>query len=125
VLGNFDGTAANGPANITVRESAIPAGFQFDSLRSTVIYRFPTLAPVVTVSTTNAFAFNGADNRHGILVEFFNSAIPTTGGGQGCTPGYWKQPHHFHSWVGYTPGQLFSSVFVNAFPGKTLLEVLS
>lgn len=41
-----------------------------------------------------------------------------------CSPGYWKQPHHFDSWVGYTPNQLFSSVFENAFQGKTLLQVL-
>lgn len=32
-------------------------------------------------------------------------------GGEGCTPGYWKQPHHFDSWVGYTPDQSFESVF--------------
>lgn len=44
----------------------------------------------------------------------------------GCTPGYWKQDQHFDSWVGYTPGQTFLSVgFDNAFPGKTLLQVLS
>jgi hypothetical protein len=45
-------------------------------------------------------------------------------GGQGCTPGYWRQDQHFDSWTGYTPGQQFSSVFANAFPGKTLLEVV-
>jgi hypothetical protein len=32
-------------------------------------------------------------------------------GGQGCTPGYWKQAHHYDSWVGYTPDQSFESVF--------------
>jgi hypothetical protein len=26
-------------------------------------------------------------------------------GNQGCTPGYWKQPHHLDSWVGYTPAR--------------------
>ena len=30
---------------------------------------------------------------------------------QYCSPGYWKQPQHFDSWIGYTPNQLFSSVF--------------
>ncbi len=54
--------------------------------------------------------------------------IPLTeeqGGGEGCTPGYWKQPHHFDSWPApYTPNTLFSSVFDNAYPGKTLLQVL-
>src|SRR5215210_35264 len=32
-------------------------------------------------------------------------------GNEGCTPGYWKQPQHFDSWVVYSPNQLFSSVF--------------
>jgi hypothetical protein len=45
--------------------------------------------------------------------------------GQGCTPGYWKQKQHFDSWTSpYAPSTLFSSVFSDAFPGKTLLEVL-
>jgi uncharacterized repeat protein (TIGR01451 family) len=42
----------------------------------------------------------------------------------GCTPGYWKQEQHFDSWVAYTTTTQFSSVFENAFPGKTLLDVL-
>jgi hypothetical protein len=51
---------------------------------------------------------------------------PTTCGGEGCTPGYWKQPHHFGSWTApYKPNDQFSKYFENAFPGKTLLQVLS
>jgi hypothetical protein len=46
-------------------------------------------------------------------------------GSEGCTPGFWKQSQHFDSWQGYSPNQLFSSVFEDAFPGKTLLQVLS
>ena len=42
----------------------------------------------------------------------------------GCTPGFWKQAHHFPAWVGYTPGQQFSSVFEDAFPSMTLRQVL-
>ncbi|MES2007138.1 MAG: hypothetical protein V4436_03445 [Patescibacteria group bacterium] len=46
--------------------------------------------------------------------------------GQYCSPGYWKQAHHFDSYVTYSPNQTFLSVFgVNAFPGKTLVQVLS
>ena len=49
---------------------------------------------------------------------------PPTTGGEGCTPGYWKQKHHFDSWPApYTPDMLFSDVFANAFPGKTLVQV--
>jgi hypothetical protein len=34
-------------------------------------------------------------------------------GGEGCTPGYWKQDHHLDSWAatGYSPSQTVSSVF--------------
>ncbi|MGH2544967.1 MAG: DUF7507 domain-containing protein, partial [Ardenticatenaceae bacterium] len=33
------------------------------------------------------------------------------GGGEGCTPGYWKQAHHFDSWVGFDPSDSFDAVF--------------
>ncbi|MEQ9451815.1 MAG: hypothetical protein RJQ07_09535 [Pseudomonadales bacterium] len=34
------------------------------------------------------------------------------GGGEGCTPGYWKQRHHFDSYPAeYQPDDLFNEVF--------------
>ena len=39
------------------------------------------------------------------------SVVVETAGGQGCTPGFWKQPQHFNFWVGFSPNQTFSSVF--------------
>jgi hypothetical protein len=46
--------------------------------------------------------------------------------GEGCTPGYWKQEHHFCSWPApYEPNQMFSMWFDDAFAGKSLLTVLS
>jgi hypothetical protein len=42
---------------------------------------------------------------------------------QGCTPGYWKQPHHLDSWEGYAPGQYFDDVF-GVGPHITLLDAL-
>ena len=46
-------------------------------------------------------------------------------GDQGCTPGYWKQEHHFDSWTApYAPTTPFSTVFEDAFPGQTLVEVM-
>lgn len=45
-------------------------------------------------------------------------------GGEGCTPGYWKQPHHFDSWVGYAPGDSFNTVFGVASGFTTLLQGL-
>jgi hypothetical protein len=34
-------------------------------------------------------------------------------GGEGCTPGYWRQEHHFDSWVatGFDPDQTVLSAF--------------
>jgi hypothetical protein len=45
---------------------------------------------------------------------------------EGCTPGYWRQPQHFGSWVptGYAPDDTLTSVFeANALAG-TLLDGL-
>jgi len=50
---------------------------------------------------------------------------PPPTGGEGCTPGYWKQIQHFGSWTVYTPTMKFADVFGNnAFGEMTLLQVL-
>ena len=47
------------------------------------------------------------------------------GGGEGCTPGYYKQPQHFCEWA-YDPDDSFDDVFMVDAPGDdTLLEALS
>jgi hypothetical protein len=44
---------------------------------------------------------------------------------EGCTPGYWKQSHHFDSWVGFAPTDKFEAVFGVNVPGNpTLLDAL-
>jgi hypothetical protein len=46
-------------------------------------------------------------------------------GGYGCTPGYWKQEHHFTDWTApIVPEDLFAEYFDDAFPGLSLVEVL-
>ncbi len=46
-------------------------------------------------------------------------------GGEGCTPGYWKQSHHFDSWSTYLPTDSYETVFgVDASFNKTLLGAL-
>jgi len=59
-----------------------------------------------------------ASNVHGVLVGICKMAD-----GEGCTPGYWKQPQHFDSWIGFEQDELFSDVF-GVGPDKTLLEAL-
>jgi hypothetical protein len=55
------------------------------------------------------------------------TTIPT--GLEGCTPGFWKQPQHFDSWVGFSPDQTLESVFdvpdALGLDDVTLLEALS
>jgi cysteine-rich repeat protein len=48
-------------------------------------------------------------------------------GDQGCTPGYWKQPHHFFAWTAYDPpGPDYADVFdVDASFDETLLGALN
>lgn len=53
------------------------------------------------------------------------TATPPSGG-QGCTPGYWKQSHHFDSWVNYNPTDDYEVVFgVDASFNKNLVGALS
>lgn len=37
--------------------------------------------------------------------------VPEEGGGQGCTPGFWRQSHHFDSWTTYNPGDSIEDPF--------------
>jgi hypothetical protein len=117
-------TLGTGNHTITTTELADPA-IVLDSIVPTINTIFNPGgvrgAPITGTSTFSG-TFNG---DRGVLVEYYNSVPPPPGGGEGCTPGYWKQPQHFDSWVGFTQDQLFSSVFEDAFPGKTLLQVLS
>jgi hypothetical protein len=36
---------------------------------------------------------------------------PSRNPNEGCTPGYWRQYHHYDSWRGYEPGDDFATVF--------------
>lgn len=76
------------------------------------------------------------DNAHDALVRYKNLGVlvppppppppPPSEGIAGCTPGFWKQTHHFQYWTTpYAPNTLFDDVFANAFPGMTLLDVLN
>jgi hypothetical protein len=64
--------------------------------------------------------------------DFGNHQQPPPPGGEGCTPGYWKQDQHFDSWVptGFKTNQQAGSVFSSlaaacpALAIKTLLDSL-
>ena len=84
--------------------------------------------PNVTVGFENEACVEG--QRNGVMVDDCDPSTveipPPPGGGQGCTPGFWKQSQHFDSWTApYTPDTPFSDVFEDAFPGMTLLDAAS
>jgi hypothetical protein len=88
-----------------------------------------------TGSAGRAMQFNGGDwvvldaGLHSVTIHVANSqhadqvrvitecALPPPppppggGGAEGCTPGYWKQDHHFDSWQVYAPTDSFNAVF--------------
>lgn len=90
-----------------------------DSINDFDPIRLPTITGTATVTGI-------VYHSKGVVAHFYNSDTPPPSATQGCTPGYWKQPQHFDSWPAqFQPGMQFSSVFADAFPGKTLLNVLS
>jgi hypothetical protein len=56
------------------------------------------------------------------------STTTTVPPSEGCTPGFWKQPQHLDSWVGFSPNQTLESVFdvpdALGLDNVTLLEAL-
>lgn len=115
---------AGGAADVVTVTENVPAGQQVDSI---VVQQLTdgVLTMTTLTGTNTASGVMGGFVPAGAVITFYNSLIPPPpGGGQGCTPGYWKQKHHFDSWPApYTPDMLFSDVFANAFPGKTLVQV--
>lgn len=119
--GNPDDPAFFAADTVTVTELFDVPGVQLDSIQEDSTHNFTKYRLATIIGSASATVIT-TRSKGGILT-FFNS-IEEMGGGQGCTPGYWKQSQHFDSWTGYAPNQLFSSVFEDAFPGKTLLQVL-
>lgn len=106
-------------ASITITESASSA--------NTELYRVTTHAMgewVVDDAPTGTVTVR-ANATTPARVWFKNRLLPPSTGTDGCTPGYWRQTQHYDSWAApYTPSTAFNSVFANAFPGKTLAQVV-
>lgn len=119
IIAQFGGNGAD----VTVTETSAQSGFHLARVDITIAPGGAT-STVAGPSVTEFIGGTSGGGPRGALAEFFNEA--DEGGGEGCTPGYWKQEHHFDSWpAGILPTDLFSAYFEDAFPGKTLLEVLS
>ena len=78
-------------------------------------------------STPWTVSLDSGDNY--VLADFGYVETTTPGGGQGCTPGYWRQPHHEFAWTTYATTDLFNDVFSltagSDYPGNpTLLDAV-
>ncbi len=79
-----------------------------------------TANSIVTVPITNFYdqADRNVKNIHGVII-----AVCGEEGGEGCTPGFWKQEFHFGHWVGHAPTDLYSSVFGTAMNPTITIKV--
>ncbi len=83
-------------------------------------------------STSEAFSGDTPSGVVGVLVEFTNTYMPPPpGGGEGCTPGYWKNHTGLKSqtnqWppTGYGQGDSYDATFgVSSSFGGTLLDAV-
>jgi hypothetical protein len=123
-------------SDVTVSETAAQTGYQFDHVDLTTIQNGTvTNVPSSTNPTVSGATSGGIGTPplQGAVAKYYNVLTPPPPppppppeGGQGCTPGYWKQPQHANSYTSpYTPTMLFKDAgFDDAFPGKTLDDVL-
>lgn len=119
-------------AQVTVAELE-PAGIEVEKIEVWDFAGFPAVL-LQTVTGSNSVTITVTSTSR-IKILYFNMETPPPPppppSGEGCTPGYWKQSQHFHSWVptGYTTSQTIGSVFSNAslfgLQSKTLLQGLS
>lgn len=74
----------------------------------------------------NVGCVEGVDRRGGIVTDcdwshYFgeeDTPPPPGNGTEGCTPGYWKQEHHFDSWTGFSPSDSFDAIFGVSYGGS-------
>ncbi len=120
--------AGTATASIT---SAGSGGYLFSGL-SAGPYTVTATAPTgFTFTTTNAVGANSGNDSNGspasvtlatnsssdLTIDFGFVRLP--GGGQGCTPGYWKQSQHFDSWRWYAITDMVDAVFNVTFRSVT------
>ena len=88
-------------------------------------YTAPRLDDSFSVPNRQATVFINKDMARTVTFTNDFTAPPPPVGGLGCTPGYWKQDHHFDSWPSpYLPTAGFNSTFAigtNWFPNSLTL----
>jgi hypothetical protein len=117
-------------SRVTVTEISGEGTLQSIELTILIATAFDQFGHVTATTTETSYPTGNSATAHIIFaqkgaVATFTNEPGDGNGGEGCTPGFWKQSQHFGWWTApYTPTTQFSAVFENAFPGKTLLDVL-
>jgi uncharacterized repeat protein (TIGR01451 family) len=122
--------------NVEVTDPLVPGcANSIGDLAVGASFSYTCTAPGVTQSFTNEACVSGEFDGTTVTDCDPSTVEITPVGGEGCTPGYWRQPHHFDSWTGFTTDQKFSAVFgvepftvrgvgQNTITDPTLLEAL-
>lgn len=82
-------------------------GAEWDNYRQSV--SIPAGVDKLTVEPVSGPGTNPASlvwSFAGLTVE-----MPNEGGGEGCTPGFWRQSQHYDYWVNYSPSDILDDVF--------------
>lgn len=115
------GLALDDDTEVTVSEVG---SAPLDSIRKALDYE-----PAVVITGTRSVT-SRVNYFHGGVLTYYNAMRPPRGG-EGCTPGYWKQSQHFGSWTSpYVPTGAGATDFDAAFgvdafdPNITLLAAL-
>ncbi len=62
-------------------------------------------------TTTSTYGTTTTTKATTTTTTTMGTTTTTTRGGDGCTPGFWRQAHHYDSWVGFSPGNDYETVF--------------
>jgi len=65
---------------------------------------------IITVPLTRTWEEGARDvrNVHAVIIAVCDEE---DGGGEGCTPGFWKQSQHFGHWETFSPGDDYETIF--------------
>ena len=101
--------AGGAGAVVTVTETAVLGGA---NPYTTTVSLLEIGAPGATISGPSVTGLVDGATGSGVTAFFTNTEVPPPPtGDMGCTPGYWRQPHHYDSWMDFAPTDDFDATF--------------